>query len=100
MQNFLLSVELLVQSLPKVFVGKLLKFISNFVESSSHIEYYLIWVKNLLKSGHAKDEFTHSVLLTLNRNLSQKYSDLMKVWVDEIHVSDNTCIVVHVEYSY
>ncbi|XP_049791974.1 periodic tryptophan protein 2 homolog isoform X1 [Schistocerca nitens] len=78
-------VILAVQSLPLPYVEKMLKFLAEMVESSRHLEFYLIWVQTLLTlhGQRLQNPSSHSTvtsfLIRLQKNLNKKYQDLMKI---------------------
>lgn len=78
-------VEMTIQSLPQVYVEKTLKAVTTALESSRHIEFYLLWIQALLtihgsKLSSAVSKSTiQPVLVTLHKNLSRKYEELGKM---------------------
>lgn len=68
-------VELTVVSLPKIYVEKILKPIAIMLSTTRHIELYVQWIKFLL-SYHQPHQTT---ILTIQKNLSKRFTDLSKV---------------------
>jgi hypothetical protein len=57
-----------------------LKFVASILESSHHVEFYLIWVQHLLTAcGSRVQSQLTPILLTLQKNLTKKYEELAKV---------------------
>uniref|UniRef100_A0A1B6D3H1 Small-subunit processome Utp12 domain-containing protein n=1 Tax=Clastoptera arizonana TaxID=38151 RepID=A0A1B6D3H1_9HEMI len=70
------NIELCVATLPDVYAEKVLKFLAVTLESTKHIEFYLLWIQNLITTKHRPPMTT---LLALQKNLSMKYQDLSKI---------------------
>lgn len=68
-------VELTVVSLPKMYAEKITKHIAILLGSTAHIEFYVQWIMFLLNSYQPHQ----TIILTLYKNLSKKYTDLSKV---------------------
>ncbi|VVC44497.1 Hypothetical protein CINCED_3A007791 [Cinara cedri] len=69
------DIELTVVSLPQIYVEKVCKHIAIILITTIHIEFYVKWIKCLLNS-HKPHK---TIVLTLQSNLSKRYSDLSKV---------------------
>ncbi|KAL1110403.1 hypothetical protein AAG570_007934 [Ranatra chinensis] len=70
------DIELCVTSLAEVYVKKLFVFISNTFNSTDHVEFYLMWLKALIKTQMFASP---SAMLALQKNLKLKYSALSKM---------------------
>ncbi|KAJ9599045.1 hypothetical protein L9F63_010502, partial [Diploptera punctata] len=76
------DVELIVRSLPEEYMERTLRFVASSLESSQHIEFYLIWIQHLLTlhgpqlQAHSKKAQVMPIMLTLQKNLTRKYEDL------------------------
>jgi len=68
-------VELTVVSLSKIYAEKICKHIAIVLLSTKHIEFYVQWVKNLLNCHQPHQ----TIVLTLQKNLTKRYTDLSKV---------------------
>lgn len=76
----MLTVPLVVASLPDDYAHRALQFIGKHLDSSSHIEFYLQWACTLLSVHGPKDNvLSHNTLLTLHQSLNRKYEQLSKV---------------------
>ncbi|XP_011298217.1 periodic tryptophan protein 2 homolog [Fopius arisanus] len=75
------DVELTVATLSHLYIDKLLMFTAVEFERSRHIHFYLIWIEIILtKSGHfINSPFQLPILLTLKKNMQQKYDDLGRI---------------------
>lgn len=79
------TVELTVRSLPEVYMERTLKFVASSLESTRHVEFYLIWIQHLLTAYgptfqvHLKQAQVMPILLTLQKNLTKKYEELAKM---------------------
>lgn len=77
------TVPLIVQNLPDTYVEKLLKFLAECLDDSTHLEFYLQWCSQLLTMHGRKIKEGSSVLMASIRNLQksvlQKQSDLGKM---------------------
>ncbi|XP_005103088.1 periodic tryptophan protein 2 homolog [Aplysia californica] len=77
------SADVIIESLPDTYVDKLLAFMGHMIESSAHIEFYLLWLLPLLTAHGPKlkqrSQSVMSSLRTLQRNLTRKYEDLRKI---------------------
>lgn len=69
-------VDLVAVSLPDIYSEKLLKFVALILESTQHIEFYLLWIRSLVTNKKPPPVPT---LLLLQKNLSTKYNDLAKI---------------------
>lgn len=74
-KKMFIIVELTVTSLPKIYAEKISKHIAIVLFSTRHIEFYVQWVKHLLMSHQPHQ----TIVLTLQKNLTKRYSDLAKV---------------------
>ncbi|CAH6723075.1 periodic tryptophan protein 2 [[Candida] jaroonii] len=77
------DINLICKDLPVVYLEKFLKFIGEKSIDSVHLEFNLIWIKNLLISHGQyimknKHTFNHSIKL-INRFLSKLAKDIVKV---------------------
>ena len=77
------TIDVIVESLPDVYVDKLLSFISNRLEKSPHLEFYLLWAQAII-SKHAnrlkqRSMANMGVLCNLEKSLTKKYEDLGKM---------------------
>lgn len=70
------TVNLVAASLPDIYLDKLLKFIGIILESTRHIEFYLLWIQSLVTT---KKQLPMPILLLLQKNLSTKYNELAKM---------------------
>lgn len=79
------DVEMTVRSLPEVYLERALKFVASSLESTHHIEFYLIWVQHLLTvygstlQASSREAQVTPILLTLQKNLTKKYEELSKI---------------------
>jgi hypothetical protein len=73
--QFFIIVELTVVSLPQMYAEKIMKHIAILLGSTIHIEFYVQWIMFLLNSYQPH----HTIILTLYKNLSKKFTDLSKV---------------------
>ena len=77
------TIDVIVESLPDVYVDKLLNFISNKLEKSPHLEFYLLWSQAIIYK-HAnrlkqRSMANMGVLCNLEKSLTKKYEDLGKM---------------------
>lgn len=77
----LILVELIVETLPQKYVEKLIVIIAGHLESSRHLEFYLLWAQNLLTihGPSIKGHQSLPALLTLEKSLKRKYEQLSKM---------------------
>jgi periodic tryptophan protein 2 len=79
------TVEMTVRSLPEVYLERALKFVASSLESTRHIEFYLLWVQHLLTTygsttqSNSREAQVTPILLTLQKNLTKKYEELAKM---------------------
>lgn len=79
------AVEMTVRSLPGAYLERALKFVASSLESTRHIEFYLIWVQHLLTvygttlQANSRESQVTPILLTLQKNLTKKYEELAKM---------------------
>jgi periodic tryptophan protein 2 len=77
------SIGLVVDSLPDVYVDKLLVFIGNQIERSAHLEFYLMWTKVVVyKHGlkiKQRSRAKYDILCNLEKSLLKKFEDLKKM---------------------
>lgn len=75
------DVELTVTSIPQIYIEKLLRFIAVELERTRHIHFYLIWIEVIFtRLGHKiNSPMQMPVLLTIQKNMQQKYDDLSKI---------------------
>jgi periodic tryptophan protein 2 len=82
---FIITVEMTVRSLPELYMERTLKFVASGLESTHHVEFYLIWVQYLLTAygptfqADSKQAHVMPILLTLQKNLTKKYEELAKM---------------------
>lgn len=69
-------INLVVASLPDIYLEKLLKFVAMTLESTRHIEFYLLWIQSLVTN---KKPPPIPTLLLLQKNLGTKYNELAKI---------------------
>ncbi|KAI5963560.1 PWP2 [Candida pseudojiufengensis] len=81
----LVDIKLVCQDLPKIYVNRILNFIGELFikQDSPHIEFYLIWIKNLLISHGAyisshKFEFRSSLKL-ISRYLNKTAKEVVAI---------------------
>ncbi|KAL7048748.1 hypothetical protein ACKWTF_003476 [Chironomus riparius] len=73
------EIDLVLDSMPEIFVHRTAEFISRML-SSQHIEFYLKWTCSLLTKFGQKNELIDSqVLINLHQNLSRKYESLNRM---------------------
>jgi len=76
-------VELTVRGLPAMYAERVLKFVAPALEGTRHVEFYLLWVQNLLTTHgqHLKQTGSRStpLLLSLQKSLTRRYEDLSKL---------------------
>jgi len=83
--QFVLSVtvEVILDNMPDVYVDKLMSFLAGTIESTAHIEFYLTWVRQLLlQHGPRLKQRSQSImatLRTLQKNVTRKSEDLGKM---------------------
>lgn len=82
------SVELTVSSMPSMYQVRVLKFVASSLESTRHIDFYLQWSTFLLNSLspgllRERGSMTYTqimpVLLTLQKAITRKHTDLAKI---------------------
>ena len=77
------DVEFVVKNLPDVYVDKLLHFIGGQLETTRHIEFYLMWSQKLMVLHGPKiknrSQSIRGYLQTMQKNLTLRYQDLSKV---------------------
>ncbi|BFZ24305.1 hypothetical protein BsWGS_27344 [Bradybaena similaris] len=77
------SATTIIESLPDTYVDKLLAFVGHMIESSAHIEFYLLWLLPLLSMHGPKlkqrSQQISTSLRTIQRNVTRKYEDLRKI---------------------
>ncbi len=76
-------VELILQSLPDLYLDKLLDFLVSQLESSPHIQFYLEWCQQaLMLHGPRLKQRSQSIMSTLRglqKNLTRRHDDLAKM---------------------
>lgn len=76
----LVTVELVIGSLPDEFALRTLQFVAKNVGTSQHIEFYLRWSNLLLtRMGQVDSLLDSQTLVTLHQNLNRKYEQLNKM---------------------
>ncbi|KAG0243067.1 hypothetical protein BGW41_002929 [Actinomortierella wolfii] len=83
------DVPLVARQLPTKYLERLLKFIASYLEDSPHLEFHLIWCKNLLVS-HGRYLKEHSgefltVFRGLQKGVGKLHEDLAKVCNDNTY---------------
>ncbi|KAI0226931.1 Periodic tryptophan-like protein 2 [Lamellibrachia satsuma] len=77
------DIDFVSDSLPDVYVVKMLEYITGQLESSRHVEFYLQWCCHLLVRHGPRLKQTSLSLLSmlrgLQKNLSRKYTELSKI---------------------
>ncbi|XP_015187730.1 PREDICTED: periodic tryptophan protein 2 homolog [Polistes dominula] len=75
------NIELVIRTLADTYVEKVLKFITNELESTRHIHFYLLWIEVILTNhGHKMTMiFQMPVLLMLQKNMQKMYDDLSQI---------------------
>ncbi|XP_056011786.1 periodic tryptophan protein 2 homolog isoform X2 [Ostrea edulis] len=77
------SIEVIVENLPDIYVDKLLVFLATQLETTAHIEFYLLWVNKILMTHGLKlkqrSQKIISCLRTLQKNITRKYEDIGKI---------------------
>lgn len=80
---YVFLVELVVRNLPEVYVGKLLPFLAERLESSPHLQFYLHWCRTALTAHGQRLKANAPSLLAplrdLQRSVIQKQSELGKL---------------------
>ncbi|CAG8605898.1 11049_t:CDS:2 [Acaulospora morrowiae] len=71
------DIELVIKDLPEKYIDRLLKFISNHMEESPHIEFHLLWVSKMLTT-HGKYLKQHSNEFNSSFRLMQKAINRMQ----------------------
>ena len=75
--------EVICINLPDTYVDKLLSFLAAQIESTAHIEFYLIWIQCLLmKHGPRLKQRSQQIMATLRnlqKNVSKKSEDIGKM---------------------
>ena len=76
-------IDIIVHNLPSVYVDKMLSFVADQVEKSSHIHFYLIWCQKLLILHGPKLKQRSALIMpalrALQKNLTTKYECMGKV---------------------
>lgn len=76
-------IDIIVDSLSDVYVDKLLAFISNRIEKSAHLEFYLLWSQSILykHANRLKLRVMNNmgVLCNLEKALTKKFEDIGKM---------------------
>lgn len=71
------------ENLPDVYVDKLMSFVAGMIESSAHVEFYLIWASRLLMlHGPKLKQRSQKVMATLRcmqKNVTRKSEELGKM---------------------
>lgn len=63
------------------YIPKMLKYIANALDNSTHIEFYLNWIQHILTQYGAKikSQERMTVLLNMQKSLTRKYEQLSKM---------------------
>lgn len=73
-------VDLVVYTLPEMYVERLLEFVSKQISSSHHVEFYLSWATKLLTTHASKENvLKQQSLISIQDSLQRKYDSLSKV---------------------
>lgn len=73
-------VDLVVYTLPEMYVERMLEFVSKQISSSHHIEFYLSWATKLLTTHASKENvLKQQSLISIQDSLQRKYDALSKV---------------------
>lgn len=79
----MITVEVIVDNLPDVYVDKLMSFVASMIESTAHIEFYLTWASRLLmQHGPKLKQRSQKVMATLRsmqKNVTRKSEELGKM---------------------
>ncbi|XP_041358721.1 periodic tryptophan protein 2 homolog [Gigantopelta aegis] len=77
------DLDVICRNLPENYVDKLLSFVANQIESSAHIEFYLMWIKTLLTAHGPKlkqrSQLVMATIRNLQKNITRKYEDIGKL---------------------
>lgn len=74
------AVDLVVYTLPEMYVERLLEFVSKQISTSHHIEFYLSWATKLLTTHASKENvLKQQSLISIQDSLQRKYDSLSKV---------------------
>ncbi|XP_044259190.1 periodic tryptophan protein 2 homolog [Tribolium madens] len=75
------DVELIISSLSEQYIQRLLVIISSALDSSRHLEFYLIWAQTLLTIHGPKiaPQKNMAYLLALEKSLVRKYDQMSKI---------------------
>ncbi|ELU01708.1 hypothetical protein CAPTEDRAFT_223834 [Capitella teleta] len=77
------EVSFLCQSLPEIYVDKMLHFVASSLDQSAHLGFYVHWSQQLLlQHGPALKQRAHSImpsLRALQRVLTKRHSDLASI---------------------
>ncbi|XP_065337369.1 periodic tryptophan protein 2 homolog [Cloeon dipterum] len=77
------DIELTARTMPVMYAERVLQFVGLALESTRHIEYYLLWVEHLLTSHgqHLRQTSAESMplLLTLEKSVNRRHDDLSKL---------------------
>lgn len=77
---FLITVNLVVATLPDEYAHRTLQFVAKQLEATQHVQFYLQWACQLITlHGPKEDVLSAHTLLALQQNLSRKYEQLSKV---------------------
>lgn len=78
-----ISIDVLVNSMPDVYVDKLLAFVAGQIEKSAHLHFYLIWIRDIAFSHGTRIKLRsnekHAVLCMLEKAMTKKFEDLNKM---------------------
>ena len=76
---FYFLVSLTIADLPRIYAEKVLKFVAAELETTRHVQFYLLWIELVLtEQGLGMPQI--SILLTLHKNIQRKYDDLSKMY--------------------
>lgn len=77
------NVPVICENLPNTYVDKLLAFLANQMEATSHLQFYLTWINQLLMfHGPKLKQRSQSLMATLRmlqKNMTRKHEDLGKI---------------------
>ncbi|XP_054706940.1 periodic tryptophan protein 2 homolog [Uloborus diversus] len=77
------DVETLVAYLPQLYAEKLLKFVVDQLDDTTHLEFYVTWIQQLLTSHGVtlknRSRSNMSTLRTMQKNLTRRLEELEKI---------------------
>lgn len=75
------AIQLCVSSFPAAYATRCLKFIADILETTRHLEFYLLWIRHMLTMHGAKMKGPDSlpVLLALQKFMKRSQDELGKM---------------------